>query len=480
MGLADNKRDKEQVEADHEAQDEFKPLLDPKPKIGVKLRIPIEEEPLSSRKLLFYRCIYFLNGLSGATWGRFAVVFYNEIKQMSPQQIGFLQGVTPLLSFVTMPIWGYLSDWLQSKKRIYLLTKVFSTISLLSLALPQVTGFQQVAVCVVFMAMFRSSGVLDAHVLDFLGDKHRGMYGSIRIWNSLSWGLGCVAMGILTDTVGFEANFILYGAMMTTMILVTAWGFPAKTKAEEARYEEMQRKSLESANPASSRPQLALLFKALCHVNVIFWLVQVAVIGAGMALVDSFLFVFLQNNLSATTSLCGYTVGVTVLFCLPIFHWSQFLLQRVGHDLLFIIAMVAYSTRVIGYSMLTPSTVHWVLALEVLHGFTFASVWIASVDFSAAVAPKEWSTTVQAILSSSLFCVGGGIGPIVGGWVVEVYGSVIMFRYAGLIMGIIMGIHLILFMICGEGPHGGYLRRVEKKESPSSSTNEETNQKGGA
>jgi hypothetical protein len=89
------------------------------------------------------------------------------------------------------------------------------------------------------------------------------------------------------------------------------------------------------------------------------WLTEVAVIGAGMSLVDSFLFVFLQDDFQSTTKFCGYTVGVTVVFEIPIFHYSNYLLKEWGHDVLFVIAMVAYVIRAFDYKLLTTSTVQW-------------------------------------------------------------------------------------------------------------------------
>lgn len=144
-------------------------------------------------KITFYRAIYFLSGLSGSTWGRFGIVYYNEVKHMSPEQIGVLQGVMPLIALVSQPLWGYIADLLQSKKQVFLFCQFLSTISLLSLSLKQVQSFWQVLLCVSGMAIFRASGVLDSHTLDFLGEKHRDLYGSIRLWNAISWGLGCVS-----------------------------------------------------------------------------------------------------------------------------------------------------------------------------------------------------------------------------------------------------------------------------------------------
>jgi MFS family permease len=363
-----------------------------------------------------------------------------------------------------MPFWGYVADVIQSRKAVYILCKALATVSLLSLS--WVHGFNSILGCVIGMAASQSSGVLDAHTLDFLGEKHRNMYGTIRIWSAISWGLGAVIMGGITDSFGFEWNFVLFGIMMATVLLVISFGLPARSCSEQARYDQLNHNDDDNNDEGESeRPSIMTLIRAICRFPVVLWLLEVAVIGAAMSLVDAFLFVFLQNDLQASTTLCGYTVGVTVLFELPIFHYSKYLLKTWGHDLLFVFAMLAYSIRVIGYTLLTPSTVHWILLLEVLQGITFASMWIASIDFSARVAPAEWSTTFQSMLSMTMSCLGGGVGPILGGYAMDYYGPVPMYRTAGLIVGTVGLVHVALWLGLSRG-HGAFLQRATSREDP--------------
>ena len=413
-----------------------------------------EDEELPFLKLIFFRIVYFLDGLTSTTWGRFGIIYYNQVKHLSPAQIGVLSGIMPLISFVFQPLWGAIADGIHSRKSVYVGCKVLSTSALLVLSLPSIDNFWRVFGCVSGVAALQAEGVLDAHTIDFLGDANRALYGTIRVWAAISWGLGAVVMGFITDQYGFELNFCIYGSMSVAMLLVVHFGLSTRSSSEQARYD----------NPITSRPRPEVLRRALLKLPVILWLVEVAWIGAAMSLVDSFLFVYLQNELQASTLLCGWTVGVTVLFELPIFWSSSFLLKRVGHDLLFLMALVAYATRVIGYTLLEPSTVYWVLSLEVLHGITFASMWTASVDYSATVAPKEWSTTVQSILSTVMTCVGGGVGPILGGLVIKNFGFLVLYRGAGCITATVAFIHFSLWL-CGRS-HDAFLLTISHKAEP--------------
>jgi MFS transporter, PPP family, 3-phenylpropionic acid transporter len=415
----------------------------------------------SARGLLFYRSIYFLSGLSASAWGRFGIIYYNEVKHLNPAQIGVLSGVNPIVGFVIQPIWGYIADTIQSRKLVFVICRALSTLFLLSLSLDVVSGFWAIFGIVTGLSCFNSGGVLDAHTLDFLGEAHRGMYGSIRLWNAVSWGLGAVIMGWITDTLGFQMNFVLFGSMMLMTLGATMFGLPTRSRSEQELYDRINNTDEgDVANSSSSRPKIRVLRKAILRLPVCLWLFEVAIIGAGMGIVDSFLFVYLQNQLNASTELCGYSVGVTVLLELPIFHFSDFLLSRLGHDALFILSMLAYSTRVIGYTFLTPTTVWWVLLLEFSHGITFACMWISSIDYATVVAPKEWSTSVQSLLSTALTCVGGGLGPVLGGLVMERYGPYVMFRGIGVIVASLLLVHSFVLLVLNQG-HDKFLAKLK-------------------
>ena len=68
----------------------------------------------------------------------------------------------------------------------------------------------------------------------------------------------------------------------------------------------------------------------------------------GIGVVERLLFVYLQRDLQASTFLCGLTVLVTVVFELPIFTYTDWLLTTLGKDIMFIVAMLAYVVRALG------------------------------------------------------------------------------------------------------------------------------------
>jgi len=56
--------------------------------------------------------------------------------------------------------------------------------------------------------------------------------------------------------------------------------------------------------------------------------------------------------------------------------------------------MLTYIIRAYGYTLLTHDTRFYILGLEILHGFTFAGMWISVVDYAKEMSPLGWISTV--------------------------------------------------------------------------------------
>mmetsp|Transcript_2749 Transcript_2749/g.4471 ORF Transcript_2749/g.4471 Transcript_2749/m.4471 type:complete len:339 (+) Transcript_2749:408-1424(+) len=284
-------------------------------------------------------------------------------------------------------------------------------------ALPQIAhGFRNLYMISIGISLFVAGGVLDAFTLNVLGPHAKRLYGRLRMWTALSWGAGTFAMGIINDHYGFGWNFVLYAAFAVIQLLAVGFSVdPTKrSKSDGAPLEN---------------PQKEVLMKVLTHKHTIAFFVEIFVFAMGMGVIEKgLLFVFMIRDLKASTTLCGACVGVTVLFELPVFQYSEKILQTLGHDGIVSIAYCCYIVRVFGYTMLTPETKHWILALELLHGFTFAGFWIAAVEHTRALTPPGWSSTMQSLLTGTYQCFGQGIGAIAGGFVMKHLGSAILYR----------------------------------------------------
>ena len=378
--------------------------------------------------------LYFLNALSASAWGRFATVYYN-LKGLNPKQIGYIETAMPLVTVLCMPVWGLVSDRAAGRKReIFMLTSFLNVAVLLLLALPRLSSsFDSIMTISAVSSAFSNTGLIDAIVLDLVGDHARQLWGQIRLWGALSWGLGAGTMGFICDATGsFDWNFILFGVFSLAGLALTAFCVPNKAGGDEdgggaeaaADGEEgaasasrrgaldpegkagaaesglgdwarsfgedgeaypgqpMQPPPPQQAYPgqpmqppppqqqAYGEHEAAAARRGPFNPTMVLFLLEQTFAGAGIGAIERLVFIYLVNDLKGSVTLCGLSVLVSVLPELPIFHFSEWFLNTLGFHGCFALSYGFYSLRTYLYTLLQPSTVGWFLAIEILHGFT--------------------------------------------------------------------------------------------------------------
>eukprot|EP00980_Cylindrotheca_fusiformis_P031065 scaffold25784_cov152-Cylindrotheca_fusiformis.AAC.1 len=376
------------------------------------------------------------NHRGSSTWGRFSAIYYN-LHGLNSQHIGIIEGIRGVIPTISQVFWGVVADGLRSQKKVWLLTKTVSTLVLLTLALPAIySSFARILTVSIVAQLFVSDGILDAFTLDMLGPENKIYYGRYRMYASLSWGAGSIVMGWITDHFGFEPNFIMFGLLGALMIILVATRIPDTST-------DPTNSLLEDANTGKFK-ELVLLF---LRPRTLYFLLEVIIMGAGMATVERLLFLYLVNDLQASTLLCGLSVGVNVLFELPIFWYASKFMALFGHDGLFIIAMICFVVRVYGYTLLTPDTKWLILLLEIMHGVTFACFWIASTDISKIMVHETsgafWSTAIPSSVNMLYSAVGSSLGSVVGGWAMNRYGSREMYTFTACIVFGTLVVHIL-------------------------------------
>jgi Na+/melibiose symporter-like transporter len=171
-------------------------------------------------------------------------------------------------------------------------------------------------------------------------------------------------------------------------------------------------------NPADERqpPQqfsIAFLLQTLVNQPApalnISYIIALFTLYIGMSVVENLIFLYFEF-LGGSNKLCGFTVAVTVLFELPIFHYAPDILKWMESPIwMFQWGCLAYVARVIGYSIIPESHAPWVLLLEPLHGVTIGFVLTGSVAFVDSLMPKGHESSGQGFLSTVM-----GLGQFVG------------------------------------------------------------------
>ncbi len=355
---------------------------------------------------------YFFYYAAMASLSPFLVLYYEELG-LEGRQIGLLAGIPPALILLGAAGWGALADATQ-RHRLVLVVAIAGTIGAVG-ALSSTSVFVWLIAIVVCLALFQSpiTPLVDNSVLHVLGDR-RDRYGRIRIWGAIGWGVCAPVAGYLVEGFGLSASFVIF-ALLFSVCLVIALALPIAHVQVPAFWSGLQ-------TLVGDRRWRVFLFLAFAS-------------GAGSSVVHHYLFLYLKQ-IGTPAGLMGYALTIGTVSEMLVFYFGDRLLRRWGSGRLLVVSMVASAVRVAAYSLIdTPALA---LSTQILHGPSFALLWVAGVSYAHTLAPQGMGATAQGQFVGVNFGLGGAMGAIVGGWGFEHFGLSSMYRGAAvwLIVGL--------------------------------------------
>jgi PPP family 3-phenylpropionic acid transporter len=351
------------------------------------------------------KAFYFLYYGAAASLIPFLVIYYERLG-LSGRQIGFLAAIPPFVFLISAPAWGTAADATKQHKRL-LMVAIAGALAVVFI-FSRTTAFVWIIPVAVVYAFLAAPimPLVDASTMDWLGEK-RNLYGRIRLWGAIGWGITAPLIGWLIERSGVQWAFYGYIILMLGG-LVVAWFLPIReTSAQQPFWSGMR---LFAGN------RQWLLFLAVVFIG-----------GTCMAIILNFLFLYM-NDLGVSKTLMGLTLTFATISELPIFFYSNRLLNRWGARGLLLIALAATVVRALAYTVVSDPWMFLVVSL--LHGLTFSAMWVAGVSFADSMAPEGLGATAQGLFSAVLLGLGGIAGGLIGGFLYDELGAVAMFRWA--------------------------------------------------
>ncbi|RCI04189.1 hypothetical protein CU098_012466, partial [Rhizopus stolonifer] len=171
------------------------------------------------------------------------------------------------------------------------------------------------------------------------------------------------------------------------------------------------------------------LIELLKQPQVSLFFLTMMLMGAALNMVISFLFIYLKQDLGASSSQVGLTGLIGSSTELVLFFYSKDLIRLFGIKSLIILGHVLTIVRVFAYTVLpkSPTGASIAIGLHLLNGVAFSALWGAGVVQADELAPPSLQATSQGILAAMYAGVGAGLGSLVGGMIYEQYGCNAMF-----------------------------------------------------
>ncbi|CEJ01989.1 hypothetical protein G6F70_007415 [Rhizopus microsporus] len=171
------------------------------------------------------------------------------------------------------------------------------------------------------------------------------------------------------------------------------------------------------------------MIELLKRSEVSLFYLTMMLMGASLNMVTSFLFIYLKQELGASSSQIGLTGLIGSSTELIFFFYSRDLIRLFGIKSLIILGHVLTVVRIFTYTVLprTPTGASAAIGLHLLNGIAFSALWGAGVVQADELAPPSLQATSQGLLAAMYAGVGAGLGSLVGGTIYGKFGCNAMF-----------------------------------------------------
>jgi PPP family 3-phenylpropionic acid transporter len=337
----------------------------------------------------------------------FLPVYYQQIG-LTPGQIGLLQSLTPLLVFLSQPLFGPLADRVGNRGR--LLAGVLLISGLLGVAIMVPRTFGALLPIVALFSFFRSVIVPLSDSIA-LGEAQRTgrAYSQLRLWGSTGFLIAANLLGFVYARYSIKlAFFIWVGAMALGALLA------ARLPADGIRTNR------EPLGPALKR--------LVVRRELLLFLGVTSLVQMTEAAHATFFSIHL-SGLGAAPGLVGIAWGLAALTEVPVWTFLPRFVRRWGPLRILTVGATFYAIRWILYGLVGSAPL--LVGLQLLQGISFALIMPVAVEEVGRLTPPELRSSGQALLG----IVSGGIatvvGTLVGGFVVQMAGTALLYTLTG-------------------------------------------------
>ncbi len=369
-----------------------------------------------------YKIYFFFQYLVMGVIGPYLAVFLYE-KGYSGAQIGLLLGAMPITILIFQPMWSYLSDVFNTRKRLLLFGSIGA--GLAALGLGYAPSFWVAFICAVLLAAMQAPlmPISNALVLDYLEETQKpDDYSLIRLWGSLAFAVSSMLIGGL-----FIDQLLVYFAWLVAVMYFLQAGLSLSLSEWGLEYSHSDFKRLDflTKNPSFAVFLLGSVF-----------------IGATINVVLNYQTLFLQF-IGASSWMVGSTIALQALIEMPMMAAVPFLLKHFSmRRIIFVGAMVLPIRWFLYIFIENPN---WVLPTQILHSVAVVGFMVIGVSFIDKHISPKWRATGQGLYNAATSGIGAAIGAGLAGVIFDRF-DIRAVWLLNLIFGLIgLGLLLISF-----------------------------------
>lgn len=360
-----------------------------------------------SRLSSFYFSYYFFVGLFVPYWG-----IYLTSLSFSALQIGALFSLFQISRIFAPNFLGWIADRSGEYIKWIKISSFFGFI--LFIGIFWANSFLSIFLIMMAMSIFTSSTLPLAESLTLAhlkANKADSKYSHIRLWGSIGFIVAAILLGIMIDSIGEKS--LIYALLLTQLVIfLLAFILPTKKVI---------------FLPKKKRSIWPILKKR----EVVVLLLSCALMVSSHGLLYNFYSIFLeQQGYSGTT--IGLLWAVGVIFEIIIFLLMPRILNKFTLKAVLLISLGFAVIRFFLIGAYVDSMILLFIA-QVMHAATFGSFHVASIQLIAHFFYNEHQARGQSLYNSITYGVGGAIGGLGGGYMIEYSGMANTFMLSAIL-----------------------------------------------
>jgi len=264
-----------------------------------------------------------------------------------------------------------------------------------------------------------------------------GAYGRQILYKTLAQAIISPSVGALMDYISTVEGKPNYAAafIIQDVLIVISFMCAYKTSMD-----------LELPKRVESMQGIKSIFT---NCEIMLFLIMMFVCGTMYGFVETFLFVFLKEDLHAPIFLLGLTITTGAVVSLPFLYYSDSIVKKIGCDRVIVLALFMYAVRYVGYSFVNCAW--YAFPFEALEVFTIFFLQVGSAEFLKLNSPPGLLATLSGLKGGCHDGFGKGLGGLLGGVMIEVTKSTHRaFWYFGVtafVTSVIYAAFVSLFMV---------------------------------
>ena len=352
----------------------------------------------------FYFFYYFFVGSFVPYWG-----IYLQSENFSPFSIGILLSLFQISRIVAPNFWGWLADHTGHRVKWIKLTSFLGLIGFIGVFWAK--GFFWIFLVMSALSLFTSSTLplAESLTLAHLATSD-GHYSRIRLWGSIGFIVASLLLGYLIDLQGI--NILLWVLLIAQAIIFFLSNTIPETKEIHHKKNDLS------------------IWKIIKTPSVVALLIGCTLMVSAHGVLYNFYSIYLKEH-GYSSATIGWLWAVGVICEIFIFMLMPKILRRYS---LKTILLMSLFLGVIRFILIGASPDHFYLLLiaQMFHAATFGSFHAASIEVIAYFFKGRNQSRGQAIYNSVAYGIGGTIGGLGGGYLIQYLGGQLGFIIAAI------------------------------------------------